>query len=47
LKLSLAESVEILTEELIISKADIDFETDIEKREYAESLQLKLLELLR
>ena len=39
--------VKVLTEELIISKADIDFNTDIEKRAYAEKLENEVKRLLQ
>lgn len=39
--------LKVLTEELIITKADIDFETHIAKREYAASLEKTVMECLR
>ena len=39
--------IRVLTEELIITKADIDFDTNIEKREYAQSLEDKIKELMK
>ena len=36
--MELIDKVSILTEELIIAKADVDYETDIKKREYVEEL---------
>ena len=47
MKLSLITTLEILTEELIIAKADIDFDTNLSKREYVAGLESKILELLR
>lgn len=39
--------IKVITEELIISKADVDFNTNVEKREYVEYLEKRLMELLR
>ena len=39
--------IKVLTEDLIIAKADIDFETNIEKREHADKLEKLILEALR
>ena len=39
--------IKILTEELIIAKADIDYETNIEKREYVDKLEKLILETLK
>ena len=41
------EMITILTEELIISKADVDFDTSLEKREYVDSLEREIIDLLR
>lgn len=41
------EKITILTEELIISKADVDFDTNLDKREYVEKLEKAVLELLK
>lgn len=41
------EMITILTEELIISKADVDFDTNLEKREYVDSLERQVIDLLR
>ena len=41
------EKITILTEELIISKADVDFDTSLEKREYVDSLERQIIDLLR
>lgn len=41
------EMITILTEELIISKADVDFDTDLEKREHVEKLEKYLIDLLK
>lgn len=41
------EKITILTEELIISKADIDYETNIEKREYVDKLEKSIIDLLK
>lgn len=39
--------IRILTEELIITKADIDFSTNPDKRERAEILERQVMELMR
>lgn len=39
--------IKIITEELIITKADIDFSTDPDKRERVEVLEKKLMEELK
>ena len=39
--------VRVLTEELIISKADVDFDTDPDKREHVEKLEKDIVELLK
>ena len=39
--------IKVLTEELIIAKADIDFNTNIEKREHAERLEKMIIEAMR
>uniref|UniRef100_A0AAT9J7L8 ORF29 n=1 Tax=Nitrosopumilaceae spindle-shaped virus TaxID=3065433 RepID=A0AAT9J7L8_9VIRU len=39
--------IAILTEELIISKADVDFDTCLEKREHVDSLEKQVIDLLR
>lgn len=43
----LYEKIESLTFELMIAKADIDFDTNVEKREYAQKLENKIKELMR
>lgn len=39
--------IKVITEELIIAKADIDYETNLEKREHVEYLENKLREELK
>ncbi len=39
--------IKVITEEMIITKADIDFETNPDKRERAEILENELRELLK
>ena len=39
--------VRVLTEELIISKADVDFDTSLEKREYVDDLERQIIDLLK
>ena len=41
------EKISSITYDLIIAKADIDFNTDLEKREHAEKLEKHLIELLK
>ena len=41
------EMITILTEELIIAKADIDFDTSLEKREHVDNLEREIIDLLR
>lgn len=41
------QQIEIITEELIISKADVDYSTDPDKRQHCEILESQLRELLR
>lgn len=41
------EKIDSLTYDLMIAKADIDFNTNIEKREHAAKLEDKIKELLR
>lgn len=41
------EKITILTEELIKAKADLDFETDVEKWDYIATLESKILEELK
>ena len=43
----LYDKIESLTWDIICAKADIDYETDIEKREFVAMLESKMLELLR
>ena len=43
----LYKKIETLTYDLMIAKADIDFDTNPEKREHAEKLEKKIMELLR
>ena len=43
----LGYKIKVLTEELIIAKADIDFDTNIEKREHVEKLELLIREAMR
>ena len=45
--LTTKDKVEIITIELIKAKADVDFETNPEKREYVEKLEAQLMEILR
>ena len=39
--------IKVITEELIISKADIDFETNPDKRERIEMLEKKIMDELK
>lgn len=39
--------IKILTEELIIAKADIDFDTNPDKREHAQRLEQLILEAMK
>ena len=39
--------IKVLTEELIIAKADIDFDTNVEKRAHVEKLEKLILEAMR
>lgn len=39
--------IKVITEEMIIAKADIDYETNLEKREHVERLENELKELLK
>lgn len=41
------EQISNITYSLIIAKADIDFNTDLTKREHVERLEKHLLELLK
>ena len=41
------QMITILTEELIISKADVDFDTNLEKREQVDSLEREIIDLLK
>ena len=41
------KKIDSLTYDLMIAKADIDFNTNIEKREYAARLEDKIKELLK
>ena len=41
------EKIESLTYDLMIAKADIDFNTDIKKREHAQRLESEIKRLLR
>ena len=41
------EKITILTEELIIAKADVDYDTSLEKREYVDSLEKKIIDLMK
>ena len=36
-----------ITYDIIIAKADIDFNTDLEKREHAEKLEKEIIEMLK
>lgn len=47
MKQKLDYKIKVLTEELIIAKADIDFDTNPEKREHAEKLEVMILEAMR
>lgn len=44
---SQTELIKSITWEIIISKADIDFQTDIDKREHADKLEKIIKELMR
>ena len=46
MKTKLDYKIKVLTEELIIAKADIDFDTNPEKREYVEKLENLVLEAM-
>ena len=39
--------ITILTEELIISKADVDFDTSLEKREHVDNLEREIIDLMK
>ena len=39
--------ITILTEELIIAKADVDFDTSLEKREHVDNLERQIIELMK
>ena len=39
--------ITILTEELIIAKADVDFDTSLEKREHVDYLERQVIELMK
>lgn len=41
------QMITVLTEELIISKADVDFDTSLEKREHVDSLEREIIDLLK
>lgn len=41
------EKITILTEELIIAKADVDFDTSLEKREHVDYLERQVIELMK
>lgn len=43
----LYEKISSLTYDIMIAKADIDFQTNVEKREYAEKLEKKIVELMK
>ena len=45
--LTLKEKLDILTREIIIAKADADFDPDLSKHEYVDSLQSQITELLK
>lgn len=47
MKQKLDYKIKVLTEELIIAKADIDFDTNPEKREHVEELERLVLEAMR
>lgn len=47
MKSKLEYKIKVLTEELIISKADVDFDTNVEKREHAERLENMIVEAMR
>jgi len=47
MKTKLEYKIKVLTEELIIAKADIDFDTNIEKREHVEKLENLIREVMR
>lgn len=41
------EKITILTEELIIAKADVDFDTSLEKREHVDYLERQIVDLMK
>ena len=41
------KKISSITYDLIIAKADIDFNTDLEKREHAEKLEKEIIDLLK
>ena len=41
------EKISSITYDLIIAKADIDFGTDLEKREHAEKLEKIIIDMLK
>jgi hypothetical protein len=47
MKTKLDYKIKVLTEELIIAKADIDFDTNIEKREHVSKLENLIREAMR
>ena len=47
MKSKIEYKIKVLTEELIIAKADIDYETNIEKREHVDNLEKLVLETLK
>lgn len=47
MKQKLDYKIKVLTEELIIAKADIDFDTNPDKREHVERLEKLVLEAMR
>tara|TARA_B110000285_G_C14912258_1_gene508514 strand:+ start:92 stop:232 length:141 start_codon:yes stop_codon:yes gene_type:complete len=45
--IELYDNINSITHSIICAKADIDFTTDIDKREHVDKLEKKLLELLK
>lgn len=41
------DKISSITYDLIIAKADVDYETSLDKREHVEKLEKRLLELLK
>ena len=41
------EKISSITYDLIIAKADIDFNTDLDKREHADKLEKEIIEMMK